>query len=227
MRSRKKPPSSPLPLIIFVIIISVLGIFFVLQQSNVFRFKTVEFSDSAIHIPQNPPLFFYRFTFSQYLFKMYPDIISVQLKPSYRTSVLFVATEREKPAARLCTDTCFLLGEHGYIIPELTSTPKHLFLITSNLGVIPYSVLEKPILSTLSQIIEFSNLSVIPLQSADILTNKDLRIKTQTGWYILINPQKDVDKQMRKLTYFVKNKSSQLNSIQYIDLRISQKIYYK
>ena len=162
------------------------------------------------------------------LYHLRPDVISIELTPSYRDSTLLITIQREKPVARICTDTCFLLGEHGYIIPENpTSTPWHLFSITSNVGIIPYSALEKPILTTLSRIIEFSNLSAIPLQSAEILMNKDLRIQTQSGWRILINPQKDVEKQMRKLTYFVKNKISQLNSIEYIDLRIPQKIYYK
>ena len=174
---------------------------------------------------KNINYFFNRKALAKNIFLAQSEIIRITFKPNYISSTLKITAQSEKIVAKICSDECFLLGEHGYIFNKQDA--QNNFQITSNLKIYDNSVLKPQISTAFNKIFEISNLKSIPIQTAEILLNEDLKITTKDGWYILIDPNQNIEKQIKKLNYFLDNKKENLDKFQYIDLRIPQKIFYK
>jgi hypothetical protein len=174
--------------------------------------------------------FFNKKELANKIFSFQPEIIKVKFKPNYFTSKMEIAIQNEKIVAEICSTKCFWLGEHGYIFSKSQTSnlkSQNAFAIISSLKINENTILEPKIISALGKIFELSNLENIPLKFAEILTNQDLKITTKSGWYILIDPNQNIDKQINKLNFFIDNKKESINTLQYLDLRIPQRIYYK
>jgi cell division septal protein FtsQ len=59
--------------------------------------------------------------------------------------------------------------------------------------------------------------------------SKDIRVKTKEGWEIYFNENVSLEKEIEMLKVVLNNKieESQRKDLEYIDLRIDNKIYYK
>lgn len=226
-RKRTKIDISPLSVIIIILLVFFLAIFKFLRFKNI----AVEPLNIELDIIKNAPIsyFFNKGALANKIFSLNPEIIRVKFKPNYFTAKLEIDIETEKPIARICADECFYIGEHGYIYrsqePEARS--QKFLTIVSDLKIYDNTILEPRLVSALSKIFEFSNLKSVILKNTKILTNKDLKIITKNNWYILVDPNQNIERQIRKLNFFLDNKKEILAQIQYLDLRIPQKIYYK
>lgn len=205
-------------------------------------FKNVIFEPSLTSRPSIPDqisYFFNRQGLARKLFTLQPQFVKATFKPNYFNSTLTIKLEEEKIVANICGDQCYLLGEHGYIFKTtndqqpatnnqgLTAPADDYFSIHSHLKIYENSILNPKIILALSKIFEFSNLQSLPLQQAEILSNQDLSITTKVGWHFFIDPNQNIEKQIKKLNYFLDNKKEALTSLRYLDLRLPQKIYYK
>ena len=61
----------------------------------------------------------------------------------------------------------------------------------------------------------------------EFVSIEDLKAKTSAGWYIYFNPAYSVDAQIRALEMVLENEIKDSNSLEYIDLRIDNRVYYK
>ena len=152
-----------------------------------------------------------------------PSIIKINFGYDIKNLKIFISTVKENPIAIICSSNCYYLGEHSYIY-EIKNEPKNLLKIISYREIYPNSYLESNITNALSIIFENSNIIPFAIKKVFILSNKDIKVETQ-DFSFLIDPYKDVNQQIKKLTYVLKN----YNYLKFnqLDLRISGKIYFK
>lgn len=165
-----------------------------------------------------------RSKFLNEIFEKYPEIIKINFVYDFRNLKIILEPKTENPVAIICSSKCFYLGEHSYIYEIKNEDNKNLLPIISYREVYPNSYLDPKITSALSYIFEYSNIAPLPLKRIFILTNKDIKVETK-NFAFLLDPYKDVQNQIKKLQYILKNPPN-INYSQ-IDLRIPGRIYLK
>ncbi|MBI2669985.1 MAG: hypothetical protein HYX20_02500 [Candidatus Yanofskybacteria bacterium] len=171
------------------------------------------------------------------LAEQFPKLESIKISADLPHGLLLSATER-KPTGIWCQinqDQCFYFDKNGIAFSE--TQPSSGFLITNvidkrtrdiSLGRqvvaddwLRSIILVKELLAkTDVDISEFS----IPADSFD-----EFDAKTAEGWKIMFSVQTDIEKQISALATFLKEKikPNPRPDLQYVDLRIQDRIYYK
>jgi len=68
----------------------------------------------------------------------------------------------------------------------------------------------------------------LKIDSFEIVSPEDLRVKTSQGWQIYFNPTYSADWQINALEMILEEEiKEKINSLEYIDLRIEGRVYYK
>jgi len=167
-------------------------------------------------------------------------IREIRIKREFPSKLIVSIIERKPQMAFCSTDNCFMLDENGetydnYFANE--ENDKNNFIILReessrkiNLGEI---ILEKKymeyvqgirgeLLARLETEVE-NNFCFVSLIS------KDIRVKTKEGWEIYFNENIELGKEIEMLKVVLENKieKNQQQDLEYIDLRIDNKIYYK
>lgn len=177
------------------------------------------------------------------LAEQFPKLESIKINRDFMHGLLLSATER-KPVGIWCQasqDGCFYFDKNGIAFAE--TQPSSGFLITNvidkrqreiKLGseIISLDWFEK-IMSARGLLDKIDiNVSefIIPADSFDefdAITAEGL--PAQAGWKIMFSTQTDIEKQISTLATFLKEKikPDQRSGLQYIDLRIQDRIYYK
>lgn len=222
MSTTKK--QSSLWLLVIIIAFSLLVIIF----WQVIRFERVVIEPDSQRLPLDLGLLFSKQALADYVFKYNPRLVRLQIRPDYWYQTLYLNLEEELAVAKICPidqTTCLALGEHGYLF-EATTTP-YLLPIFSYFKFERQTLLAPDFVQMLAAVFEFSALRRLALRQAIILPNRDLMVTTQAGWQFLIDPHRDLSKQLRKLDYFLTHKRDNLDKLIRLDLRIPQKIYYR
>jgi len=218
MRKRKQRLFSNYKLIIFSLFLLLLLMLLFFVKLEVY-FENQKFKSlSAFEI------LFLKNELLKEIFENNPEIIKIDLIYDFKNLKVFLKPITENPVAIICSSRCFYLGEHGYIYEIKNEDNKNLLPIISYREIYPDSYLDPKITSALSYIFEYSNIAPLPLKRILIMTNKDLKIETK-NFSFLIDPYKDIQNQLKKLQYVLKN-SQNINYSQ-IDLRIPGRIYIK
>ena len=218
MRKRKQRLFSNYKLIIFSLFLLLLLMLLFFVKLEVY-FENQKFKSlSAFEI------LFLKNELLKEIFENNPEIIKIHLIYDFKNLKVFLKPITENPVAIICSSRCFYLGEHGYIYEIKNEDNKNLLPIISYREIYPDSYLDPKITSALSYIFEYSNIAPLPLKRILIMTNKDLKIETK-NFSFLIDPYKDIQNQLKKLQYVLKN-SQNINYSQ-IDLRIPGRIYIK
>jgi hypothetical protein len=218
MRKRKQRLFSNYKLIIFSLFLLLLLMLLFFVRFDVY-FENQKFKSlSAFEI------LFLKNELLKEIFENNPEIIKIDLIYDFKNLKVFLKPITENPVAIICSSKCFYLGEHGYIYEIKNEDNRNLLPIISYREIYPNSYLDPKITSALSYIFEYSNIAPLPLKRILIMTNKDLKIETK-NFSLLIDPYKDIQNQLKKLQYVLKN-SQNINYSQ-IDLRIPGRIYIK
>ena len=218
MRKRKQQLFSNYKLIIFS-----LFLLFLLMLLFFVKFE-VYFGNKKLKSLSAFEILFLKNELLKEIFENNPEIIKIDLIYDFKNLKVFLKPITENPVAIICSSRCFYLGEHGYIYEIKNENNKNLLPIISYREIYPNSYLDPKITSALSYIFEYSNIAPLPLKRILIMTNKDLKIETK-NFSLLIDPYKDIQNQLKKLQYVLKN-SQNINYSQ-IDLRIPGRIYIK
>ena len=219
---RRRRRDFRVPIIVFPIIALAL---LVVAAVTFIHFKKIDADPVTITPPKAVSIFVRKSRLAEQLFTAHPTLIRLTITPHYLNSTLELKGEEEKPVAQLCGSSCYLLGEHGYVYAGTSSQP--LLPIVSRLRIEPNSTLKPALARAFAATFELTTLNRIGLRRVEILTNEDLRFVTAAGWYFLLDPKQSPERQLRKLTFFLQRKSSDVPKLRYIDLRIPQKIYFQ
>lgn len=169
--------------------------------------------------------------------RQFPKLELVSISKDFPHGLILSATER-KPVGIWCQtvrDTCFYFDKNGIAFSE--TQPSSGFLITKvtdkkqreikfGSEVISSDWFERiiSVRGLLDKIDVSVSEFVIPADSFD-----EFHAKTAEGWKIMFSIQTDTEKQISALAIFLKEKikPDQRSALQYIDLRIQGRIYYK
>ncbi len=132
------------------------------------------------------------------------------------------------------TGTCFYLNKDGIILKDAPQTSGSLVILIKDYSDMDYKlrdkILDKSFLDILLQVKEelFSKMGLRALSfDIDSYPIEELKATTNEGWYVLFNLKKDIKNQLLTLKVALNEKIKNRTNLQYIDLRIENRIYYK
>lgn len=167
-------------------------------------------------------------------------IREIQIKRKFPSTLMVSIIERDPQMVFCGAGDCFVIDENGEAYDNYSSNSeneKNNFLVLSdessrkiNLG---ETVLEKKYMDYVLEIRqELLGRLEIEVQNdfkTSSLISKDIRVKTKEGWEIYFNEDIELEKEIEMLKVVLENKieKNQRPDLEYVDLRIDNKIYYK
>lgn len=186
---------------------------------------------------RNNILFFSANKLSAQLVKQFPKLDSIKIVKKLPHS-LFISSDERRPVGIWCSAnrTCFYFDKDGIAFSK--AQPSAGFLIVNIADYRPGRNIELgsavETADWLGKIISARELLnkaginiaefIIPTDSFD-----EFHAKTAENWKIMFSIQTDIQKQISALSIFLKEKikPNQKSVLQYVDLRIQDRIYYK
>jgi hypothetical protein len=187
---------------------------------------------------RNDILFFSGTRLSDQLAKQFPELDSIVVNKHLPHS-LELSVSKRKPAGIWCLSVaaggCFYFDKNGVAYAEATPTVGFLILnvndsrnnliklgdkVASHVWV-DNIILAKELLVKIG--LDTSEFD-IPVDSFD-----EFDAKTAYGWPVIFSDQTDITRQINSLAQFLKEKltPTQTKTLEYVDLRIQDRIYYK
>lgn len=141
----------------------------------------------------------------------------------------------EDPAfAEATAGTCFYIDKNGIIFNSAPKTSGGLVVLIkdySNREIkLNDKVLDLDLINTILEIKDYLSLEIgLSVASFDIdsYPTEKLRVVTNESWYILFGLKQEIKKQLLSLKVVLDEKIQNRMSLQYVDLRIENRIYYK
>lgn len=173
--------------------------------------------------------------------KQFKRIESVSVTKSFAHSIEITLTEK-RGALKWCREQgCFLINEAGiaYNIPldeaSLAEEEKYLLAIKELMGPLPNSndkIAEENFIKSIWQIND-SLKQTLDLSSQEFITpnavSKQIFVRTNENWQIFFNSEFPIQEQVNslKVTLAGQIKPGERKELEYIDLRVKGRVYYK
>ncbi|KKQ68623.1 MAG: hypothetical protein A2626_02995 [Candidatus Nealsonbacteria bacterium RIFCSPHIGHO2_01_FULL_38_55] len=169
---------------------------------------------------------------SEEILREIPKIAKINLTRDFPNTIFAQVVERI-PIAIFCDlKKCFFIDNGGVAFEEAREVASDMLKIIKadfsgemKLGEAP---IKKEQIADIFEI--FSKLKNLKLSAGEFLIKSDARfnIKISEGWEIFLNPQKDIDKQLKNLGIILKEKLpiERRKNLQYIDLRFDRIYIY-
>lgn len=171
------------------------------------------------------------------LLESFPKISEVKVEKNIiKRTVSIVISERESVGitCKENTGNCFYFDKNGFIFEDAPQTSGSLILLIKDFSATEFLIGKKiyseEVTAMVAEIKEYLASSVnIKTDWFEIHTIPPKEIKTITpkGWYILFDPTRDIKKQLSILKTALNEKIKDVADIEYIDLTIENRIYYK
>lgn len=154
----------------------------------------------------------------------FPEIKKIDLRANIFKQKLFLEIKSSEIIAQICDEkNCFYLDNYAEIIEPKISKKQNLLKIYSFLPIEKNTLLNPEIKNLLSLLFEYANWKPLVLKEIKIYQNFDIGVIDEKNREFLFDPSKNIEEQIKKLHIFlIKNFSGTR-----IDLRITQKIYFK
>lgn len=193
------------------------------------------------YVDKNNLLLFRAGKIKKEILERFKVIKEIEIKRKFPHSLKINILER-KPQMIICSQNeCFILDENGEayenIDPSSEEAQKNNFpiLIDESGKDINFSdiVLDKPFmnyfLGAKEKIPEMFDLEIERDARTPSLISGDIKMKTKEGWGIYLNKKIELERELEMLRAVLENKitNEQRRELEYIDLRIGNKIYYK
>jgi len=169
------------------------------------------------------------------LLKKIPEILELKINKNLLKRKLEINIKERETVGIICSiGTCFYFDENGIIFDDAPNTSGSLIVvIQDNSGrnyEIGNKISEKTFIDTVLEINEnlFSEIGLrVSSFNIDSYPIEELKAVTTEGWYALFNLKKDTENQLLALKVALNEKIKDRTGLQYIDLRIENRIYYK
>jgi len=164
----------------------------------------------------------------------FPRIKTVSVaRESLLASALVVAVEERSPYASWCTESeCYVLDARGFIFAEKSETTEREYTFYGGLAgtqsPIGQVFLEGRLHGVVALLDALKNAG-FPPQSFSVTNEKDFAITLASGQQLLGSFEKSNEEFLRNLTTTLQAESLQgkFETLQYIDLRFGNRVYYK
>lgn len=162
----------------------------------------------------------------------FPAIERVSVKKRLPQKIEIIIKER-KPIGVISKEGYYLLIDyHGVIFEKVKDKGDLLELVPSedleNLELGEIAVPEE-LINAISKIEKQCRENDVEIDSIKIISPRRLNAKTEQGWEIYFNPSEDISRQLLNLKVALDEKISpkERKSLEYIDLRFGNQIFYK
>ncbi len=169
------------------------------------------------------------------LIKDFPRILSLEIHKNIFEKTIDLEIVERKEAGIFCRGECYYIDKDGVIFEKAPQTSGTLILTIKDNSEkeveMGKNALDKEFMAELIDLKEGllnqSGLKVIDfIIETDVL--KDLRVDTNEGWYILFDRARDLRSQLQALILVLEEKIKEgRKNLEYIDLRIENRVYYK
>jgi len=165
---------------------------------------------------------------SDEILKEMPQIAKVNLIRDFPNTISAQVVERIPVAVFCRSDKYFLIDDGGVVFEETSDVSADMPKITKadfsqeiKLG--EAVITEEQTANILETASQIKNLGLSPVEFS-IKSDARIDIKISEGWEFFINPQKDIDKQLKNLGIILKEKLpiERRKNLQYIDLRFDR-----
>ena len=123
---------------------------------------------------------------------------------------------------------CFCLDKEGIIFRESPlisgSLILNIFDIKKESVILGEEVVSPEVINFILKTAQGLSLKI---DNFEIVSPEDLRARTSQGWQIYFNPAYSVDSQLKALEIILEEEIKETTSLEYIDLRIDGRVYYK
>lgn len=162
----------------------------------------------------------------------FPRIKEVSVaRESLLAAALVVAVEERKPYATWCSASCYVFDSHGFVFAEKTETPEKAYVFYG--GLLPTDPIGQTFLQgRLPMMVSFLDSLAsagFPAESLAVDNEKDFTVTLSSGQKIHASfdvPPADI---IRNLTTALEAEGmkGKFESLEYIDLRFGNRVYYK
>lgn len=169
------------------------------------------------------------------IFSDFPRILSIEIKKDIFNKTIDLRIIERKEAGIFCRGECYYIDKEGVIFEDAPQTSGTLILMikdNSESGVeMGRNAIDKEFMTELinlrEELLNQLGLKVIDfIIETDVL--KDLRVDTNEGWYILFDGSQDFKNQLQTLKLVLEEKIKEgRKNLEYVDLRIGNRVYYK
>ena len=169
------------------------------------------------------------------LINNFPRILSIEINKNIIKKTIDLKIVERKEAGIFCIKDCYYIDKQGVIFEQAPQTSGTLILAikdSSNREVkIGKNVIEKEFMAELIDLGSYLS-NQLGLKAFDFTIesdiSKDLKINTNEGWYILFDRSQDLKNQLKALELVLREKiKEEREELEYIDLRIENRAYYK
>jgi len=209
------------------------------QYLNDFRFKKV-----LIFFNRDNIFLLTKSKLKNILIDRFPRILSIQInKDIFKKNISIQITERKEvgiycQAQNLSEEIlegCYYIDGEGVIFEEAPQTSGTLILVIKDYSgkeiKIRDSAIDKELIVKFIELRDILS-SQFSLKALDFVIEKDgtkdFRLDTNEGWYILFDGSRDLESQIMALRLVLEEKIKEARkNLEYIDLRIENRVYYK
>ena len=171
------------------------------------------------------------------LLKKFPKISEIEVEKNiFKRSLSIIISERIDAgiACKENTGNCFYFDQNGIIFENAPRTSGYLVLSVNDFSEKIFSAGEKiysqETVDSIISIKEYLDSSgKVKIDHFEITANppKEIKAVSVKGWYILFDATRDIKKQLSMLKTALDEKIKDTANLEYIDLTIENRIYYK
>lgn len=236
----------------FFVLFFILLLVYIFLFSPIFRIQTLEISgNKEVNTESVKNNFDYKniFLYTKHkiekdLVQKFPKISNIEIsKDLIKRIIKLEINERERLGIVCKTKIeneeeqmgkCFYIDKQGFIFEDAPQTSGSLILLIKDFSQREYSlggqIFEEKTINSIYGIRE----NIFPETGIKILDFNiasfpvvELKAMTNEGWYILFELEGDIKKQLTSLKAALQEKIKNRESLEYVDLRIENRIYYK
>jgi hypothetical protein len=236
--------------ILFICLLS--GIVYILFFSSVFKIKEVVISgNEKVSVEEIQNNLIYKNIIlitsrgvKNQLFQKIPAILDLKIRKNILKRRLEISIQEREDVGIVCgrnptfakasVGTCFYFDKDGIVFMEAPNSSGSLVTIIQDYSNRNYElgnqISEKNFIDIILEINEilFSEIGLKILSfNIDSYPIEELKAVTNEGWYILFNLERDTKNQLLILKVGLNEKIKNRADLQYVDLRIENRIYYK
>ena len=255
IRKQKKSKARRRRGVFFLILLLILILAYIFLFSPLFKIKSIDIlGNKEVSEEQIKNYFNYKniFLFTEAkikadLVRKIPKIVDIRVKKDikdiFKRKIKLIIQEREKigivcqmdsSSAEAIEDKCFYIDKEGVVFENALQTSGSLILLIKDYSqrefVLGKKLFEENLINNILEIRENLFLETgIKSLDFNILSfpPNDLKVMTNEGWYIIFSLERNINSQITALKAALEEKIQKRENLEYIDLRIENRIYYK
>lgn len=165
----------------------------------------------------------------------FPRILSIEVDKNIAKKTIDLEIVEREEMGIFCKEECYYIDKEGVIFEKAPQTSGTLILVIKDNSKgeveIGRSVIDKEFITELIELRSYLP-DQFGLKVLDFIiesdTSQDLKMNTNEGWYILFDKSRDFKNQVQALELVLEEKiKDQRENLEYVDLRIENRAYYK